>query len=483
MWKISVVLVTGFLLVVACTHVREQLDPQRTPAAGEDCSGSQRHQKLFNVVSNNESEIVVEFGNFSGVLGLDSELFNYQVTFKGIHDEPPGGSKIQDPVVLQGQSRQGMKIKIPVTGTGVYLVSLFNEKRRPFWVQKIFSIAPQDKQLSEEEKKVLAETYAPIVSYHQDELYYPVSLEYLTNQVEKDTELDQEPFILTNRSVATSFFGSFFGSGSSSALNLQFKFKDLLTVLPYSGHFESVLKSGLESSALTRLRQRYGKNHVTVYYSIFENIKWKEILINYHFFYSYDPKNGTATKDALPSHIFDRESMTVVLRSTSRKPLDVYYGAHLSNQTMAQLDSNGEETYSWPGGRTRVQWHLAKLFGTHPIPSIALGSHGVYPEPGRYAVKFGQFNALVESAGGGDRFIHPKSLTSFKDPNSIPYELKDLELDRVTSGCAAKNLLTYSGATVDVLGPTNATFPPFTDREENFMSYADPNVSPFKNQK
>ena len=170
MWKFSVVIVTGLLSVIACTHVMEQLDLERTPAAGEDCFGMQRHQKLFNVVSNNESEIVVEFGNFSGVLGLDSELFNYQVTFKGIRDEPPGGSKKQDPVVLQGQSRQGMKIKIPVTGTGVYLVSLFNEKRRPFWLQKIFSIAPQDKQLSEEEKKVLAETYAPIVSYHQDEL-------------------------------------------------------------------------------------------------------------------------------------------------------------------------------------------------------------------------------------------------------------------------------------------------------------------------
>jgi hypothetical protein len=477
------VFVLTFLFLTACTHVRELNHPHRNPATGESCPPGHDQTHLFNVIKNDGQEIVVEFGNFSKILNIDSDKFDYEVTFKGIHDEPPGGSKNPDPVVIAGQARAGGQIRIPVKGTGAYVVSLSTDNAKPFWLQKVFSVAPQHKTLTEEDKKTLAQTYAPVVSFHQDELYYPVSLEYLTNQAEKDVELDEEPFLLTNRSVAASFLGGFFGGGNSSTLNIGFKFKDLLNILPYAGHFESVLKSGLESSASTKLRQRYGKNHVTVYYSIFENVRWKEILINYHFFYSYDPKNGTASKDSLPAHIFDRESLTVVLRSTSRQPLDVYYGAHLPNQTMTLLDSDNRDVYSWAGGRTRLQWHNAKLFETHPIPSIALGSHGVYPEPGTYAVKLGQFNALVEPAGGNKKFIHPKSLTTFNDPNSVPYDLQDLELDKVTSGCSAKNLLAYSGSTVDVLGPTNATFPPFTDREENFMSYADPNVPPFKNQK
>ena len=64
--------------------------------------------------------------------------------------------------------------------------------------------------------------------------------------------------------------------------------------------------------------------------------------------------------------------------------------------------------------------------------------------------------------------------------SSNPYVLKSLNLKNVTSDCKNEdNILAFSGSTVDVLGPTNATFPPFTDREEDYFSYADPNAPMF----
>ncbi|MBC7467428.1 MAG: hypothetical protein H7256_15675 [Bdellovibrio sp.] len=481
-----VFLYTGCITSINKTEIRN-------PAA-DICVSESGLTHLFNVLENNESRIVIELGEFQKVFNLDGANYKFEVSFKGITDElmTQEQQKAADPIVLSGEINGNNRLTIPVTGTGAYIVTLFQKTSKPFWKQKVFAIAAKDKSLKEDEKEQLAQMYAPVINYHPDELYSPVSFEYLTNQVDKDLALDDETFILTNKSVAQSLFGGLFG-GSPSTLNVSFLFKDILNVLPYYGHHESVLKSGLSNSAMTRLKQRYGKDHATIYYSVFENVKRKEILINYHFFYSYDPKNGTAKKDVMPAHIFDRESMTVVLRSTSKEPLDVYYGAHLANQTMAELDSSGKPAQSWVTGRTHLNWseknypnsHVEKI-GTHPVPAIALGSHGVYPKPATYAVLMGNIKVLVEKAGGDkgqEKFLYPESMTDFKAPNSASYKLKSLKLENTVSGCGPANILAYSGSTVDVLGPVNASFPPFTDREENFMSYADPNAPLFDMQK
>lgn len=480
------------LLISGCTTSLNKPD-LRNPAA-DICASESGLPHLFNVVENNESRIVIELGDFEKVFNLNDSNYKIEVSFKGITDKLMSQEQkdAADPIVMSAEINGNNRVTIPVNGTGAYVISLFQKAGKPFWKQKVFAIAAKDKFLKEEEKEELAQMYAPIVNYNPEELYLPVSFEYLTNQVDKDADLDNETFILTNKSVTQSLLGSLFG-GSSSALNVSFQFKDILNVLPYYGHHESVLKSGLPNSAMTRLKQRYGKDHATIYYSVFENVKRKEILINYHFFYTYDPKNGTAKKDVMPAHIFDRESMTVVLRSTSKEPLDVYYGAHLANQTMAELDSSGKPAQSWVTGRTHLNWseknyprsHVEKI-GTHPVPAIALGSHGVYPKPATYAVLMGNIKVLVEKAGGDkgqEKFLYPDTMTDFKAPNSASYKLKSLKLENTVSGCSPNNILAYSGSTVDVLGPVNASFPPFTDREENFMSYADPNAPLFDMEK
>ncbi len=486
---------------VGCTHVQTTSyqpsniigEAGRFPAS-EVCRENPSFPHLFTVVENTDKRITVEIGDFSKVLNLDEDNYDFEVNLMPIHEVREGHEDWGKPIFKKrGTLRSQSKIVIPVDGTGAYVFKI-SQNDKTFWTQKVFSIAAKDNTLSDEEKQQLAVTYAPIVSYHDQELYYPVSLEYLTNQVEPDQELNNETFILTNRTISESaggmFSGLFGGSDSNKpgTLNIEFPFKDILNIMPYYGHSESVLKSKGDSSE-TQLVNRYGKNHSTIYYSIFENNLRNEILINYHFFYSYDPKNGTANKKALPAHIYDRESFTVLLRKSSREPIEIYYGAHLATQTMAQLNASGQELQRWDGGRTRAYWNekinpkmAVTKFETHPIPFVALGSHGIYPKKGTYAVMMNKIKALVEPAGG-NKFLIPEGVTGFKQGNQSTYKLKGLRLENTVSGCGPNSLLAYSGSTVDVLGPTNATFPPFTDREENFMGYADPNVWPFDTSK
>ncbi len=456
------------LFVCSCTHIQTN---QRGLDSVGSCALDAVHPPLFNVIENNQTQIIVDLGDFAEAFNLSQNSYNYKIYFRGSKENKDE----VDQVVQNGESVQKLtRVTVPVKKTGVYFFVIFENEKTPVWKQKVFAIASTEHQLSDAEKKELAEKYAPVVSQHPDELYFPVSLDYLTNQVEVDSELAKEPFRLTDNKAVKSFF--------KPKLNLDFKFpfSDLDKILPYYGHSESVLKSGLSSSALTRLKSRYGKNHITVYYSVFENPKWKEIYINYHFFYSYDPKNGTVDNDVMAAHIFDRESMTVVLRSTSKMPLAVFYGAHLASQTMGQLDINGKALQKWNSGRVFVNWPEVNKIKTHPIPAVALGSHAIYPKQGQYAVFLNNFKLLVEPAGG-TRVLYPEFMTDLKlTPTTYSYRLQDLKLDHVTSSCDnPQALLAFSGSTVDVLGPANATFPPYTDREEDYFSYADPNAPLF----
>ena len=130
-----------------------------------------------------------------------------------------------------------------------------------------------------------------------------------------------------------------------------------------------------------------------------------------------------------------------------------------------------------------MNWPEINKVGNQPVGYAALGSHAFYPVPGTFAVMLnsgGQIRLLTEPVGG-QRTLYPAAL---KDQavgsSSYVYELKNLHLDSVTSDCQnTANILAFSGSTVDVLGPTNATFPPFTDREEDYKNYLDPNAPLF----
>lgn len=438
------------------------------------CKSVEGLPPLFTVVENSANRITVDLGPFANFFKLSDGRYKYRVVFRGSKEN----KEDKEQLILEGESNKNLhRVEVPVVKTGVYYFTIFEDEDKPVWKQKVFSISSRDRVLSESEKETLAQQYAPILSLHENERYFPVSLEYLTNKVDVDSSLDNEPFRLVNKKIKDSLFSLF----SSPKLDIEFKFKDINRVLPYYGHSESVLKSNLSSSSDTALKKRYGENHRTVYYSVFENIKYKEIYINYHFFYTYDPKNGTPNKDVAPAHIFDRESMTVVLRSTTKQPLMVFFGAHLASQTMGQLDSNGNVLQRWDTGRVFVNWPKVNKINERVVPAIALGSHGVYPKQGDYAVLLNNIKLLLEPAGGS-KYLYPEFEKNYrKTLNSFSYKLKNLKLESVTSDCRnSQNILAFSGSTVDVLGPVNASFPPYTDREEDYFSYTDPNAPMFE---
>lgn len=466
-----------------CSTWQKSASDRKVSAAGGQCEMNPNMPPMFTVVENTRERIVVEVGDLADKFNLNSG-YQYKVIHRGSKEDRQGVNtkyEAKETVVLEGESNERRtRIEVPVKKTGVYIFKMYTmggllgSTENVVWLQKVFAIAATESTLTEEQKKSLAEQFAPVVGMHKDELYFPVSIEYLTNQVDPDAQLAREPFVLTN---------SFTSKEAKFAYN--FNFSEINKVLPYYGHAGSVLKSGLKASSDSRLVTRYGKSDVTVYYSVFENTKDREIYVNYHFFYPYDPKNGTPDKPAAAAHIFDRESMTVVL-NRSFKPLHVFFGAHLPTQIMAELDAKGNLKKSdvgsiinrWKTGRVYVPWDKVIKNGGRAVPAIALGSHGVYPRPGNYGVYLteGSATKVLPEPAGGDRMLYPEFAQGVqKSATSYSYKLKNLGLDNLTSGCDNPNrLLAFSGATVDVLGPSNATFPPYTDREEDYRSYGYP---------
>ncbi len=463
-------LILAIFSLFSCVSVTSR----RPSASTNSCSIDENYPRLFNVIENNSKQITVQLGSFANFFKFSDSTYAFKVIFKGSKEN----NNQQQVVISEGRiSENGTILKIPVSKTGVYLFLISeNENADPVWKQKVFAVAPAEDTLTEETKNTLAEKFAPIVQFHKDEKYSPVSFEYLLNEVDTDQKLQEEPFVLKAKKTKGIF--SFFLKPS---LNVNFHFKDIRKILPYYGHTDAVLKSGLSDSFQTQLVGRYGESHKTVYYSVFENKKWNEIYINYHFFYSFDPKNSTEEKMAIASHIFDRESITVVLRGTTQDPLSVFFGAHLATQTLAQLNTDDSVIQEWKTGRVFVNWPEVLKNGNHLIAAAALGSHAMYPVSGNYSVMLGQIKILREPAGGGDYIYSAASESQEQFKNSKPYILQSLNLKAVTSDCNnADNILAFSGSTVDVLGPANATFPPFTDREEDYFSYADPNAPMFE---
>jgi len=478
------IFILSLVFLSACAQFKQK-NP-RLPAqvnTANQCPVSAGNKPLFTILENNSNRIRVNLDHFAEIFEIKDGTFDVNVTFidTSTKDFQYKGIPTVISILADKEIKEPRLIEIPVSYTGVYNFEL-SKDGTVFWKQKVFSITKAENTLSPEEKNDLAKKYAPVLQMHKDERYFPSSLEYVFNKVDTDPDLADEPFYLTNKSgfikPSGGFFSFFTGPKLKTDFSAEFLFKDIDKVLPYYGHADSVMKSGLDNSSDTKMKSRTSRDHLTVYYSVMENKKWNEIYINYHFFYPYDPKNGTQNKDVAAAHILDRESLTVVLRGYSKQPLYAFYGAHLASQTMAQLDSNHSIIQSWNTGRVFVNWPDTKQLNGRLHAVAAAGSHGIYPKAALYGVMIGKLPILLEEAGGG-----PNLFPNFDEnaQDNMKYELKYLALENVTSDCKDMplNVLAYSGSTVDVLGPTNATFPPFTDREADFKNYVDPNAPLF----
>ena len=129
-------------------------------------------------------------------------------------------------------------------------------------------------------------------------------------------------------------------------------------------------------------------------------------------------------------------------------------------------DGEWKRLQTWTCGRVKVMWNaVGKIKDNHPCVALAKGSHAPYPASGLLRCLYARKIASEEFAGTG-KVLCPKGISVNKDVEKGPeefidYKLIDLKLGNITS----KSILAYSGYIVDILGPKNAKFPPFTKRE------------------
>ena len=480
-----------------------------------------KYPRYFEIVKNDGKDLEVRIGE----MVPDAKSYYYRlykndnkvVSFKKVNVAEPDIGVIKTKITETGkytfmiflndtEYRVGAPWRIVTNPIKKLINRIF---RNPVWAQDVFVVKSDPDGLSKSRVDELAEKYAPFLFVDSEEHYFPASIDYLLNKEDTDESLNEINISLKFRKIA---YGSkkkvvrrtrLTGVARKNIDKIQYK--DFGKVLPYNGDNISELDTiGINPFDLfngKNLREflekrKDNKDFVTVYYSFFPNPNQqkKEVIINYHFLYIYDSKTEVIGDLKKASHIFDRESISIVFEWDKSKPdLDpqpksVIYGAHLPGQLITlKREDNGEEQ-EWRTRRVKVEWNdaykieISKNKESHPIVAIAKGSHATYPVPGIYAVNPIDIIETKEPAST-DKLLLPSSFSYDSKMNEIlrgnnnviSYKLKDLKLGSITSS-SPNSLLAFSGYIVDIIGLTDAKFPPFTEREtkiENWVNGTD----------
>ncbi|WP_018250211.1 InlB B-repeat-containing protein [Orenia marismortui] len=455
----------------------------------QSASDEQEYQK-FEVLDSEDGKIIK--ANIKGQA-------RYEVVKKEIEEETE--KEDDDGIKDSGDmsaTNNTIKIVNEDVGNGVCTVKIYNKTDLLLWEQDIFINDIDINNLSQSPSK-LAQQYAPILAYPEDEEYAPVPMDYLipdgrNSILEGDIgkDLSEIEFNIQREVI----------EGYSDQIIDKVSYDTLGAYMSYNGHKRSYINLGVSGfktdSQVHPLRHATGSiENATIYYSFIKRGE-NHYYLNYHFFYNFDPKGGSSEEPATAGHVFDRESMSIVLDG-NLKPESIVFGAHLSGQEMSLLNENGDKEITWdgePGGRVKIPWDEVFKYEydedkekIHPIVSIAKGSHALYPVPGHYLCIAKKVLPLKEPAGDSlnentlfkvseedkennkwQRVLFPAETNP---ENGKDYNLKALNLDQLSSHGANSPLL-FSGAWVDVLGgafSTNAKFPPFTEREKDITSW------------
>lgn len=344
---------------------------------------------------------------------------------------------------------------------------------RPLWRQSLFV----QKQISRTDAEIdaLAQRYAPVFVFSGEERYYPVSLGTLFTAPEilACTEVMKLRTVFGKERVPLARLGEF---------------------MRFNGHRDYLLDFNVLSMKRSVFAQIGGDpRSATLYYSYFEDPSSDRFFINYHLFYAYDTKTGLARVTGIGPHVFDRESMVMVFGGDER-PRSMIISGHLENQTIFFL----KKLKVWSQGRLRVKYDDPRTLklGAHPVIAVAEGSHALYPTSGVYQLSLlrevaGYLDPALLRADAADRringairpeqFLVPPTLRP-RVERAIPnYRLPSLGLDRLTSHIGEPSAthdghaayLTFSGFWVDVPGPQNARFPPFTRKVAEITDWVD----------
>lgn len=415
----------------------------------------------LRIIENNGKSVTLELGGFR----LPTARLEYQITY------PKQNSQVFSPYT---EVKIGERITFPIVSTGNYVFRLYmstnkamsrKDQRQLIWEQDLFAVKKSEIPFSKEQIEKVAESYAPISLFHAKEYYRPASLEYIFNEEETNKELNNLPLTLKVKRLNQKY---------------TFHFSELQDYLAGAGDNSSLLVTKTAKANLsltpTRLEKlmslRLGRGHEKIYYSFIPNKNLKEYYLNYHYFYSFDPKGKGIRAPTLSSHVFDRESFTIVL-DAQLTPLRIVYRAHLDSQTMAIADDKGDKALSWQGGRLALDWAEAQKFNEHPLIFIAKGSHAIFPLPGVFSVladlKVKSIELLSEEAGGKQILVPQNAFENTKRKVET-YKLQSLDLDKISES-NWNRALSFSGNIVDLLGPSDAKFPPFTGREGNLENW------------
>jgi hypothetical protein len=394
------------------------------------------------------------------------------------------------------------KMIFPISETGKHTFTFStkegaNKTKNKIWEQDVFVLKEDPDGLSEETINKLARKYAPFVLLDGKEEYLPASIPYLQNWDDDTKKSIDECDVDVDLKIP-------------GIEKFSFPYNDLAKVLPYNAHNEAILdtigislfKFYARKTKRDALKGRRGEpDNIIIYYSYIPNPEKKQqIAINYHFLYTYDPKMEAENDKKKFSHVFDRESMSVVFSWDKNKPVGIpdnpevsgntlnprpeyiIYGAHVSGQTIYLIDDESipqetkdgkgkfkpedqDKLQEWTAPRIKVNWEDVVKIEHHPTVAVARGSHALYPIPGWYYVKQ---TRLLEPAMG-EKAIIPSNIAlsntmqeEFRETST--YELEDLELGSITSA-SWNRVLSFSGYLVDIVIMKGARFPPFTERE------------------
>ncbi len=221
----------------------------------------------------------------------------------------------------------------------------------------------------------LAEKFAPILYFHEAEIFRPQSVDVLigTAQLRQAVQIWFEANVLDEVSVEdlpefqdeSYALDAWYGdSGSSDYRN-------------YSAH---------RARYLSLLGPEAGGPPVVTYAHVSRDEAQDRITIQYWFFYYYN--------DGINKHEGDWEMMQVMLQSDT------------SPEWVVLSQHHGGTRRSW--AETRVEE------GTHPAVFVALGSHANYFVPDEvypFGVTFGNFDVHVSDRTGGSGRIAPQVIS------------------------------------------------------------------------
>ncbi len=383
--------------------------------------------------------------------------------------------KFGEQVIREGEIGGDFRISLDLRGekNGVYTMQILARSvkdggYREFWKQQIF--IQVSRRRTPEQIDQIAHRYAPIFLFSKKEEYFPVALSDLIHSPDlKSADASVSVDSITGKQHV--------------------HLSELDEFLRYNGHSDYLLNHTMFDldGVFKQIRGDFRRS--VVYYSYLEDRNSDRFFINYHTFYAFDPKTGIAKMLNIGPHVFDRESLTISFRGDGT-PESLVLSGHLENQPILFL----EKLKMWNTGRVRISLpdELGPTVETHTIVPVAEGSHALYPTAGLYHISL-----LTELAGHVFKNIlhveteddDPREMDTHQAllPPAMPsdkfanYDLRPLRFDRMRSEMEPTGplydpsvcALVFSGYWVDVPGPQNERFPPFSRKERDIEDWVD----------